>query len=61
MKFKALVIGVVLIVGLWAANRWLNAPRSSVIESVPNAMPTDAAGKATPVRSNFTVGFLPVT
>lgn len=61
MKLRVLIVAVVLIVGLWAANRWLNAPRSSLIDSVPNAMPTDATGKATQVRANFTVGFLPVT
>lgn len=61
MKLKVLIVAVVLVAGLWAANRWLNAPKSSVIPSVPATVPTDAKGEPVAVRSNFTVGFLPVT
>ncbi|MCE9592705.1 MAG: ABC transporter substrate-binding protein [Planctomycetes bacterium] len=61
MKLKALIFFVLLIAGLWAANHFLNGPRSSVIDSVPNTVPSDEAGKPTAVREQFTVGFLPVT
>src|SRR5947207_2043201 len=56
MKLKLLIAAVVIIAGLFFANRWLSA-KKEYIANVPAAA-TPAGGT---VREKFTVGFLPVT
>ena len=56
MKLKLLIAAVVIIAGLFFANRWLSA-KKEYIADVPAAA-TPAGGT---VREKFTVGFLPVT
>lgn len=58
MKAKIWVAAVLILVGLWAANQHLNAPRSSAIGTDGLG---EEAGPGGGRRALFAVGFLPVT
>lgn len=57
MKLKILVVAILVIAGLYFANKYLNKPSSTSTPSV--AQGEQPAGGD--VRQSFTVGHLPVT